>query len=352
MPSMSYGRVGLTQLVFFARNLSMMLKSGMAISEALGVTEDIESGQLKRVLRRVLSSVDSGRSFSSALGEHPKVFRSIFVHAVRVGESSGMLEENLDDVAEMMEKEKALTAKITAAMTYPAMVVVSAVLLGLLAVFMVLPKITPLFLNFSIELPLSTRVLLSFSQFVQENGGALLVGVVALIIFLTWLFGQKFMHPVTHWTFLRIPLIGNIIREASSARYCRTLGLLLKSGLNLDEAVKIVGATMGNFYYKDASVKMSKAISQGAKFSEYLLSYPILFPKVIGKMVMVAEKSGNIDQTLLYLAEFFDTRVDESTKGFTNFIEPLLLFSVGLFVAFLALAIIGPIYKVTGGLGR
>jgi len=348
----SFGRVGLAQKALLAKHLSVMLKSGLTITESLSIALDSSSGSLRKTLQGVLKSVESGQPLSSSFERYPKVFSGLFISATHAGESSGTLGENLEHLAEQLEKDKELVAKIKGAMLYPIVVLIAAFFLGLAMAFLVLPKITPLFEGLKMDLPVTTRGLIWFSHFVQDYGTALFAGIVGFVIFMIWLVKQKFIHPVTHWLFLKVPIIKKISINANLVRFSRTLGTLLKSGLNIDEALVITKDTVGNYYYKKALESASARIGKGTKLSDNLEQYPKLFPKMTTRMVRVGEESGRLEETLLYLAGFYEVEVDTATKFLATAIEPILLIFIGLTVGFLALSIITPIYNITGNIRR
>lgn len=348
----SFGGTGLVYKALFAKHLAIMLRSGLPINEALQVAAGSAKGKLKKVLFNVLTSVSAGHTLSASLALYPKIFSQSFISAVQAGESAGTLEGNLAHQAIQLEKEKELVSKIRGAMFYPLIVLAAAFILGLGMAFLVLPKITPLFEGLKMNLPFTTRALIWFSHFVQKHGVILFLGIILFVAFFVWLVRQKFSRPVTHWLLLKAPFMGRISRNANLARFARTLGMMLKSGLNIDEALDITQKTVGNYYYQKFLAKVSLSISKGSKLSDNLQLASGLFPIMIVSMVKVGEESGNLEETLLYLADFYDAEVDVATKSLSTIIEPLLLIVIGSVVGFLALSIITPIYNITGGMKR
>ena len=346
------GKVNLTQKAFFAKNLSVMLKSGLTISEALDISIDSASGKLKNILREVARSVDTGRSFSESLKPYPRVFRPFFVSAVYAGEESGTLEENLEQIAIQLNKERELASKIKSAMIYPVIILVASFILGMFVSFSILPKIVPLFEGMSTELPITTRILIAISHFMQEHGLKVFWGIITFVIFMTWLVRQKFSNPFFHFFYMHFPIIKRISRGVNLARFSRILGTLLKSGLNIDEALVITKNSVGNHYYQKSLAKVMERINKGSSMSLSLAQYEKLYPKILSRMIKVGEESGKLDETLLYLADFYEEEVDNATKAIAIAIEPILLLGIGAAVGFLALSIITPIYSITGNVGR
>ncbi|MFC1595125.1 type II secretion system F family protein [Patescibacteria group bacterium] len=350
--NISVGRVTLTQKALFAKHISVMLKSGLAITEALSIARDSAKGKLRSVINDILQSVESGNSLSDSFNRHPKVFSDLFVTATYAGESSGTLVENLENVASELESEKELSSKIKSAMLYPTVVMVAAFVLGMVLSFVVLPKIIPLFEGLKADLPATTRGLIWFSHFIQDHSVSLPIGIIATVVFLLWLLRQRFIKPVTHKILLTTPIIKKVSRASNLARFCRTLGTLLKSGLTIDESLDITKKTLGNYYYRKAIEGLSKNVARGSKLSDSLESNPELFPLLVTRMIKVGEESGKFEETLFYLAHFYEVEVDTSTKTMATAIEPVLLIAIGLTVGFLALSIITPIYEITGNVKR
>ncbi|MFH1089113.1 MAG: type II secretion system F family protein [Candidatus Uhrbacteria bacterium] len=346
----NFGGFSLTQKALLAKNIAVMIKSGLTISDALDITADSMSGRFKMIIRHIQKSIEAGSTLSDSLKEYPKIFPPLFIGAVYAGESSGSLAENLENVAEQLRKEKELAAKIKGAMLYPIIVLIAAFGLGLAISFFILPQITPLFEGLKVELPITTRGLMWFSRLVINHGVVLLGGIVITFGVLGYVIKQKFSHPVTHWLLLNIPVIKPLVRNANVARFCRTLGTLLKSGLTINEAIVISSSTSGNFYFQRALTEISNRLVSGTPLSEHLSRYEKLFFKLVTRMIHVGEESGQLEDTLYYLAGFFEEEVDNDAKTMSTAIEPILLICIGLVVGFLAISIITPIYSITGNI--
>jgi type IV pilus assembly protein PilC len=347
-----FGRVSFEQKVLFAKHLSVMLRSGLTITEAIDISRDASSGAFARVLKSVLASVTAGNMLSSSLEEHPHVFSGLFVNVIRAGEMSGTLDENLENLAAELQKEKDLRNKILGALLYPIIILVATIGLGLALSFIVLPKIIPLFQGLSVDLPFSTRMLIEFSRFVEENTILLLSSIIAGIVLFVWTIRQKFSQPITHWILMELPIVSRVVRGANLARTALTLGLLLKSGFNTDEALETTANTVTNFYFRRALHKAAVRIRAGTTLAENLEDYPALFPRVVTRMIKVGEESGRLPDTCFYLSEFYESDVDTATKSLSTAIEPILLLVIGGMVGFLALSIITPIYDITGNIRR
>lgn len=347
-----FGGAGLTQQVLFTKHLAVMLGSGLTLTEALPVSIESATGRMKLALRDVLRAVESGATLSSALGDHPHVFPVLLTNAVYAGERSGNLSTNLAAAARALEKERALIAKIKGALIYPATVLVATILLGLGLAFFVLPKITPLFRGLKVELPFTTRFLIAFADLIDRHGLLLFLAIfggLALIIFLA---KRRFTQPVTHSILLHLPGLKPIVRHTNLARFAGAMGLLLKSGVTINEALEITERTLSNYYYRQAIREVVTAVSQGTKIADNLEHFPNLFPPLLTRLIRVGEVSGKLEDTFFYLADFYESEVDSATKSLATSLEPILLLIIGLLVAGLALSIITPIYQITGNVRR
>ncbi len=348
----NFGGTGLTQRALFAKNLAVMIAAGLTIIEALRVAAESAGGKLKNIILSLANSVESGSTLADAMGKYPRIFSGLFINAVYAGERSGTLSENLEYVAEQLRKEKELSGKIRGALLYPAVVLVATFALGLAMAFFILPKITPLFEGLSVALPASTRALLWISKFIGAHGTVLIISIISAVAVITVLVRQKFSRVVTHWIFLHVPILRSVIKHVTLARFCRTLGTLLKSGLHIDEAVAIAADTSGNYYYTKNLRVACEALKTGSRLATNLAYKPALFPPLVTRMIMVGEESGSLEGNLLYLASFYEDEIDSDAKTLTTSLEPILLLFVGCVVGFLALSIITPIYNITGSVGR
>jgi len=348
----SFGRINISQKIIFTKHLAVMLKSGLTITEALDIIYDQAKGRFRKIIEIIKDSVQSGNSFSASLGKFPKVFSSVLINSIYVGESSGTLDENLETVAANLTKDRELISKMKNAMFYPMIILFLAFGLGMVMMFLVLPRIMPLFEGLGLDLPITTRMLIWFSKVISAHGGKIILGIIFFTFFFSWFFKQKFTHPATHFLILKIPIIGDISRNKNLALFCNTLGTLLKSGLNIDKALDIVKNAAPNYYYMKSLEVVGSKTGRGMKMSDILENYKNLFPSLATNMIKVGEKSGRLEETLFYLGDYYEGEVDNSVKKFSTAIEPILLVFIGLLVGGLAMSIITPIYQLTGNIQR
>jgi len=354
----SFGRVSLVEKVLFVKHLLTMTKSGINLNEALEViSEQTSSKKFSKVISEILKTIRTGQSLAGAMRKFPKVFDPLTINMIRVGEESGTLEQNLDYLSGELEDRLELKRKIKAAAFYPAIVLMATLGLGLILSYFVLPKITKLFETLSFDLPLTTRMLLWFSQLMDKHGLIVIAGVIGTLIGIKIIIGLKPVKPLWHKLIIHMPIIGNIIVNYNLALFNRTLSILLKSGLTIDKSMVIVVQTTSNLVYKKKARLALPQIQKGKRLSDILSNFNSkrgkeLFPLLVTKMIGVGERSGRLDESLDYLSEYFEKEVDNTTKNLTTVLEPILLVFVGLIVGFVAVSVISPIYQVTGQFRR
>ena len=346
----NFGNISLKEKAVFTKNLALMLKSGLSISESLEILQDQASGKFKQIVRALAQSVQSGNAFAQALSGYKTLFSGFYINAVKAGEASGTLDASLENVAEYLRKEKDLKSSIQRAMFYPAIVLGLGFVIALVIAFFVLPKILPLFRGLKLKLPLTTRILIALADYIDRYGGRTLVALFIVGALSVWISRQAWIKPLTHKLILKIPIISGISRNRNLSVSCLTLGTLLKSGLSINEALAITARTVKNRYYRLAIENVDRKVSQGNTLSDSLAEQGKYFPKMATSMIKVGEKSGNLEEELLALAGMYEQEVDNATKLFATAIEPILLVIIGLMVGGLAVSIITPIYMITGGI--
>lgn len=350
--NVTFGRISSLDRVLLTKHLAVMLTSGLTLVEALDTAAEQVAGKFRRVISGVKASVESGRSFADSLQKFPKVFPPIYVSTVRVGEASGTLSENLQHLSRQLEKDYELVRKVRGAMIYPAIVLFATFALGTGIAVFILPKLAKLFASFSAKLPTSTRILLEISRFFEHSGILFIVGLIVAIILLRFLLRSKPIRPLWHRVLLTLPLAGRVVRSVNLARMAWTLGTLLRSGVAITEAVAIVSESLDNEIYRRSLRRVGGSLERGMSLAKTLEAEGKLYPKIADRMVNVGERTGKLDEVLLYLAEFYEADLDHETKNLATTIEPILLLVIGLVVGFVAIAIVTPIYQLTGTLGR
>lgn len=348
---MSLRPVSRTDIVLFTKNLAVMMKAGLTLAESLHISLDQANGKMKSVLNKILKHVENGEPFSKALQTQKKYFPRLYQDIVHVGEVSGTLDRNLQYLADQLAKDRDIIRKIWGAMLYPIFIIFGIGSLLILLSVVVLPRLTTLFLSLEASLPLPTRILIWFSEFLQQNGLYVLVGAVTVFVAFLSLYRIPTVKYVMHSIYLHLPLFGRVFRQVNNARLTRTLGALLESGLPLSQSLEAGAEAVGNMVYQSALKKVSADVFQGASLTDSLEKFPRLFPRIISRMVHVGENSGRLDSVLLYVAQFYEEEFEEVAKNLTILLEPFLLVLIGAVVGFIGLSIITPIYQITSSIG-
>jgi len=337
--------------LLFAKHLSVMIKAGLPLREGVDIIRDqTKSRGFKKILADTIKHLKNGETLASSLSRHKRVFSDLFINMIKMGEESGNLEKNLEYLAEQMEKTFTLRRKVVAAMIYPGIILVSTFGLGTgLSVF-VLPKLIPLFRSLKVDLPWSTRALLWITQFIQDYWLFVVLGVILIVVFLVLVSRIRMVKLFNHTILLRLPVAGSISKNLNLALFSRTLGVLIKSGVSIVQALDITSTTLGNVVYQKQVKEVSLRIQKGKTISSYFKTKKRLFPATFSRMIEVGEKTGNLENSLMYLAVFYEKEVDNTTQKLSTILEPILLVVIGFVVAFIAISIITPIYEITSGL--
>ena len=344
------GHIKLLEKVMLAKHLSIMIKSGMAIDGALEVLMDNAKPLMAKRIETILEDVRKGNAFSTALKKHPKDFDTLFINMVQVGESGGTLAKNLDLLSIQQQKNFELTQKLKAAAMYPAIVMIAIIILMVVISAFVLPKITGFFSTLKITLPLSTRIFLGIADFFGNNWLLIIIFVIGLVVGLKVMSHIKPTRYLIHKTMLKLPLIGGITKNMNLALFSRTLASLLDSGITIDRSLQIVAKTLTNDVYKKQIQNIYHNVLKGSSLADSL-NDKTYFPIIMSRMSRVGERSGNLSEVLDYLANFYESEVDHTTKNLSTILEPALLIFIGLVVGFVAMSIINPIYQLTSRVG-
>lgn len=346
----TFGHVKLVEKVMFAKHLSVMIKSGMSIDGSLEVLIDGASPLMAKRLKGILSDVRKGNSLSSAIKRYPKDFDNLFVNMVAAGEKGGNLAKNLEILAVQQRKAYDLRHKIKAASIYPSVVLAAVVGLIVVMAIFVLPKIINFFESLKVELPLSTRILIGVSTFLVDYW-PWVVGVIAGLVVLWHVMGRfAATRYHLHRFILKLPIVGKISYNMNLALFCRTLSSLLDSGITIDQALQTVSNTVTNDVYKKEVIRIYHKVLKGSSLAD-AMNNKRYFPILTSRMSRVGEESGNLTEVLEYLADFYETEVDDISKNLSNMLEPFLLAAIGLVVGFAAMSIINPIYDLTSKVG-
>lgn len=346
-------RLSTKEKMLFARHMDMMTRSGMQIIDALdALRKQTTSKPFLKILDSLIDDVRNGHYLSVGMEKFHKVFGDFFINLVRVGETSGTLSENFKYLAEEMGKQAELKSKIRGAMAYP--IIIFFATFGITGVmsFFIFPKILPVLLSLNVKLPVTTVAFIAISGFLLKYAVFLALGIVAFIVGFMLMLRVRSFQKSWHAIILKTPLVGRLSVEVNIINIARTLNLLLRGGVKIVQALEITANTLTNLVFRDEVLEISKSVQRGETMSKLMIERRDLFPPSFSQMTAVGENTGKLDETLVFLADFYEGELDSSTKSLSNVLEPAMLLIMGGVVAFVALSIITPIYQISQTLGR
>ena len=340
-------KVPLKEKMVFARNLSVMITSGLTVSRAIkNLTLQVENKGFKKILGDIFEEMQNGKTLSEGFSKYPAVFDDLFINMVKVGEMSGNLDEVLKIVAVQLEKEHDLKGKIKGAMIYPAVIISVMLVIGILMLTYVLPQLMGVFKDMNATLPPMTQFLVNASGVMRSNGLLVAIIFIFLMVFLKIFLQQESGKKVLSYATVHVPIFSPIVKQVNCARFARIYSSLLKSGINAVDALKIISNTLSNYYYKKALLDGIDDIQKGIPLSAILSNHKDIFPILVSQIVQVGEETGKTENVLLQLAEYYEDDVDQVTKNMSAIIEPLLMVVIGGAVGFFAVAMLQPMYSL------
>jgi len=337
---------GLKDIAIFSRQLATMMAAGLPIVQALSILEkQTENRKFREIIKQVRLDVEGGMAFSDALAKHP-VFGRLYVNLVRAGEASGTLDAILDRLATFLEKDLELRGKIKSAMTYPIIVLVFAVVVTYFLLTGIVPQFAAILKDLGTELPLLTRFLIAVSDFLRKNTLFMIVAVVVLVFVYRMVYRTERGRMIIDRIKLRMPVFGVLNKKSAIARFARTLGLLLSSGVNIVEAVEITKGTAGNAVIEAILEEAKNTIQVGEPLHTTLLRYPDIFPPMVSSMIAIGEETGALDAMLEKVADFYEREVDETVESLTSAIEPIMIMFLGGIVGMIVAGMFLPLFQI------
>jgi len=335
----------------FARHLAVSIKTGMPLIEALSlIREQAGSKKFQKIIDTIIGDINNGQFLAQSLERFQFVFGDFFVNLVRVGETSGTLSSSLLYVALELKKQREINQKVRSAMVYPAVILVATLGITLFLTLFIFPKILPIFESLRVDLPITTRAVIFALNFMKAYGLLFVGGLIVLGLALRIILTLKKIHFLFDKLLLKIPFVSLLITNLTLANFSRSLGVLLKSGMTVLESMDVAKGTFHNLVYRREVEKVAEGVRRGESMARGLLQAKKFFPPLMIGMIQVGETTGNLEENLEYLAEYYESEVKETVDRLTTVIEPVLLIFMGVLVGFIALSIITPIYKITQGL--
>jgi type IV pilus assembly protein PilC len=345
------GSIKIEDMVIMSRQFSTMIRAGLPLLEVLNILgEQAEKRAMRIILKQVERDVETGSSLTESIQKHPRLFNTFYVSMVKAGEASGMLDTILDQVAGYLEKVASIQRKVKSAVMYPAIVSIIAILITVFLLVKVVPVFRDIFAQLDGELPMVTRICVAISEAISNHFLMVALGLIGAGIGI-WQAGKtragrKFIDAFK----LKMPIFGPLFLKVAVARFTRTLGVLIRSGVNILNALDIVAKTANNSVIEAAVMKTRASIQSGETISAPLRESEV-FPPMVVRMIDVGERTGALESMLTKIADFYEDQVDAAVAGLTALIEPLLIVFLGLLVGFIAVAMFLPLFKMVEQVG-
>lgn len=345
-------RVSIRDIAILSRQLSTMIRAGMTIITALDVlSQQTANRRLRIALRFIKRDVEEGSSLAEAMSKHKGVFDELYINLIKAGESGGVLDEVLERLAFHLERENALIQRIKSAMRYPTFVLSMAVIVIFVLVSFIVPQFVSILESIGIPLPAPTRVLVSITHWLESNYYKLLLVPVFVWIMIRFLKRHDRFSIFIDNLKLRLPVVGRLIYKAAMVRFSRTLATLSAAAVPILDSLEMVSKVVGNKVIGRAISLAKNGVQEGQALAESILMTGV-FPPMIINMIAVGEETGNLDEMLHKVADFYDEEIDNEIKGLSSLIEPVLVVFIGLIVGFIAVSVFMPLFQLIGGLSK
>jgi len=343
-------RVKERDVILFARQFSTMIDAGLPIIQCLDILYSQQSNAtFKKMLKEIKESVEGGATLAEALKKFPKQFDSLFVNMIAAGEAGGILDGILRRLAAYMEKAAKLKSQVKGAMTYPIVTLIIAVVVLAVILVFVIPVFEEMFADFGGELPVPTQIVVAMSDMVKSKIVYIIIGLFLFTIAFKKFHGTEKGRDIVDSLLLKIPVFGDLLRKVAVAKFTRTMGTMLASGVAILEALDIVAKTAGNKTVEKAIYSVRKGIAEGRTMADPLAQSGV-FPSMVCQMISVGESTGALDAMLGKIADFYDEEVDQAVENLTALIEPFMLVFLGVTIGGLVVAMYLPIFKMAGAI--
>ena len=341
------GSVKPEDIILFSRQMATMVDAGIPILQTMiALEEQASNPAFKRILAQVREDIRLGLSLSSAFAKHPKVFNNLFVNMIRVGETGGILTTVLERLSTYMEKSDRLKRKVGSAMVYPCVIVGMAIVVTTVLIIKVVPTFKNIYGSLGKNLPPMTQALLDFSDSMQKQFVFWIIGIAGLVFALiAYKKTDAGAYQIDGFK-LKMPIFGDLICKVAVSRFCRTLSVLIQSGVPILDGLDIVRKTIGNRVLEKVIEDVIQSVREGESIAVPLARSKV-FPVMVTKMVSVGEQSGQLDKMLVKVADFFDDQVDAAVEGLTSMVEPLIIGFLGIVIGFIVMALFLPIANMT-----
>jgi len=334
-------------IAIFARQLATMMQSGIPVAQSFDIVgRGHENPSMQELIMSIKTDVESGTNLSSALGKFPLYFDSLFCNLVQAGEAAGILDNILDKIATYKEKMEAIKSKIKSALFYPTAVIVVAFIITAVLMVFVIPQFESLFKGFGADLPAFTQLVMNISRTFRNYWYMIVGGILGTVFGVAYVYKRsiKLQHTLDR-ALLKAPVLGEIVKKATIARFCRTLATMFAAGVPLVEALDSVAGASGNRVYYEGTLQVKADVSTGMQLQASMNSTG-LFPNMVIQMVAIGEESGELDKMLGKVADFYEREVDDAVAGLSSLLEPIIMAFLGIVIGGLVIAMYLPIFKL------
>jgi len=342
-------RIKVSDRMLVTRHLAVLIEAGVDLPRALAaVARQTRNRTFRDILTGMSEQIRTGRKFSEILGDYPKAFSDLYISMVAAGEESGQLVGSLRVLADQLEKQHKLQSRVRSAMTYPTVVVIAMLLIGIAMIIYVVPQLESVFSDIGTQLPPQTRLIFWLSHALVDQWYFFVLGGIAAVFgVITMLRQPKVRHAVTTVS-MRLPVIGTIIREVASARLARTLSSLISAGVPIVRAIEITARVVGNEAFRRSLLEAAGAVEKGTNLHEALAVHADIYPPLVIEMAAVGEESGQLSNVFKDLASFYEGEVDQALGSISSIIEPVLMLVIGGVVGFFVISLMQPMYTLIG----
>lgn len=342
-----FNKIGFIEIVNFTRQLSTMVTAGLSLPESLTILRSQTTNTIfATMLQDVEHNIVSGGALADSLAKYPRYFPQTYIALVRAGESSGTLDQVMNRLANIMESQREFNSKVSGAMIYPVIIIIGMTIVTFIMMTVVVPKLTDLYKDFNIELPMTTKILMGVSGFfVHYWWLMILIFLGGAELFRRWKKTPE-GELVIDSLILKIPIFGELQKKIILVEFTRTLGMLIASGIHILEGLRILKESLGNVLFRNAITEIAKKVEKGFPLGDTFAAYPV-FPPIVSQMMKVGEETGRLDDTLTKLSVYFESESEHLVKGLTTAIEPLIMVVLGVGVGFIVISVITPIYNLT-----
>lgn len=351
MPDFLKPKVTTKDLVVFVRQFATMIDSGLPLVQCLDIqAKQAPNPTFREQLTVIKEQVESGSTFADALKKYPGTFDDLFRNMIAAGEVGGILDTILNRLAQFMEKNEKLKRQIKGAMMYPTIVVIAASIVVTLLLLFVVPTFEEMFAEMGQTLPMPTQVLINCSKWLQANWIFLGLGIAGVVFGFRTFYRTAKGEVMIDGIMLRLPVFGDLLTKVAVARFCRTLGTMIASGVPILEALDICSRTAGNKVIENSVIKVRDAISEGRTIAEPLAETK-MFPEMVCQMISVGEATGALDVMLNKVADFYEDEVDQAVENMTSMMEPIIIIGLGIVLGSVVIALYMPIFTMGAGIG-